>query len=265
MKLIYLLVFCVIQFLFFTSLTAQIGDPAPDFTITDIHGQKHHLYEYLNQNKKVLLDFFFTTCIPCQYYSPQVNKAYEKYGCNTQDVIFLSIDYDDTDAEVSQYEETYKTDYPTASGLEGGGNAVINQYGIQAFPTLLLIDSTKKIIDEISPPTLIVFDFIFTQYGITPKTCLTATNNQIKEQSMFIYPNPIRYGKIQVYTSHVIGSDAQFEIMDFSGKVMKQYPIKKLGENNCSLEVSEITAGSYLLKFSTRNYKPQYSKILILK
>ena len=30
---------------------------APDFTVKDIDGKTHHLYEYLGQNKYVLVDF----------------------------------------------------------------------------------------------------------------------------------------------------------------------------------------------------------------
>ena len=44
---------------------AQIGNPAPDFTVTDTHGEEHNLYSYLENGKVVVLDFFYTTCTPC--------------------------------------------------------------------------------------------------------------------------------------------------------------------------------------------------------
>src|SRR5262245_35236342 len=113
---------------------AQVGNPAPNFTVTDTHGDTHQLYEYLEDGKVVVLDFFYTTCIPCQYYSPQVNAAYEKYGCNTANVFFMSIDYNDTNAEVIAYDEEYNIKFPSVSGLNGGGNSVVNLYNIQGFP-----------------------------------------------------------------------------------------------------------------------------------
>lgn len=44
------------------SLRAQL---APDFTVTDIDGQVHHLYDdYLIHGKTVMIKIFFTTCPP---------------------------------------------------------------------------------------------------------------------------------------------------------------------------------------------------------
>lgn len=37
------------------------GSTAPDFTLTDINGQTHHLYDYLGAGKTVIIDFF---CCP---------------------------------------------------------------------------------------------------------------------------------------------------------------------------------------------------------
>lgn len=149
----------------------QTGQPAPDFEVTDTHGKKHRLYDYLNHGKTVVLDFFFTTCIPCQYYTPQVNLAFKKYGCNKKDVIFMAIDYNDTNEEVKAYDSKYQIEYPSISGLEGGGNKVVNAYGIIGFPTFYVVDSSKKIVMEIDPPTLQVFDFRFNQLGLIPQDC----------------------------------------------------------------------------------------------
>lgn len=150
---------------------AQIGQIAPDFQVTDTHGRPHRLYDYLEKGKTVVLDFFFTTCIPCQYYTPQVNLAYKKYGCNQKDVVFIAIDYNDTEAAVRAYDETYKIEYPSISGKDGGGNAVVHDYQVIGFPTFYVIDSSKKVVMEIDPPTLQVFDYRFNQLGLVPKAC----------------------------------------------------------------------------------------------
>ncbi len=254
-----------LHFSLFTSISAQVGNPAPDFTVTDVHGKKHNLYEYLNQGKKVVLDFFFTDCIPCQFYSPQVNLAYEKYGCNTQDVIFLSIDYNDTGAEVIDYENKYNIKFPSASGRNGGGNAVVSQYQIIAFPTLILIDSTKKIIDKMDPPTLVVFDFKFAQHGIIPKPCLTSTSNYSNDESIIVYPNPSHDGNLLVSFSNSNLEQSQFELIDYSGKSFGFLQNTFIDENTCSLDVNDIPTGNYLLKLIEWNSEPRYLKISILK
>ena len=65
-KYLFALIFCFFQL----AANAQIGNTAPDFTATDTHGETHTLYDYLEDGKIVVLDFFYTTCGPCQFYTP---------------------------------------------------------------------------------------------------------------------------------------------------------------------------------------------------
>lgn len=168
----------------------QVGQIAPDFKVTDTHGDTHRLYDYLEKGKTVVLDFFFTTCIPCQYYTPQVNLAFKKYGCNKKDVVFIAIDYNDTNEEVKAYDSKYQIEYPSISGKEGGGNAVVNAYNILGFPTFYVIDSSKKVVMEIDPPTLQVFDFRFNQLGLSPADCeLSSVTSDNKAGSFSLLSN----------------------------------------------------------------------------
>ncbi|MCB9284006.1 MAG: redoxin domain-containing protein [Lewinellaceae bacterium] len=198
---------------------AQIGNPAPDFTATDVYGHTHHLYEYLEQGKVVVLDFFFTTCGPCQFYSPQVNLAYEKYGCNTANVVFIAIDYGDTDAMVETYDAAYAIKFPSISGVEGGGNAIVSSYGVIGFPTFYVIDGSKTIIEEIDPPTLQVFDFRFGQHGILPADCEPlGVEEATTPQAFRLFPNPIQDGLLTVEWPE--GNMGVMEIFDVAGKLV---------------------------------------------
>lgn len=241
------------------SLNAQIGNPAPNFTVTDIDGNTHTLYDYLNDGKKVLLDFFFTTCIPCQFYSPQVNLAYQKYGCNQGDVIFMSIDLNNNNAEVHAYEEQYNIEFPSISGDEGGGNEVVDLYNISAFPTFYLIDSTYKIIDIIDPPTLQVFDFRFGMHDIEEMLCSVAINEIKKlEEQFIVYPNPATDFisiKSKMLDLNVI--NIRYKISDSIGRSI----LKGTLLNN-TIATDKLNSGFYTLELLIGN-NSFYGKVLV--
>ncbi|MBK6998250.1 MAG: redoxin domain-containing protein [Lewinellaceae bacterium] len=234
------------------STNAQVGNAAPNFTVTDTHGDTHTLYHYLDSGKVVVLDFFYTTCIPCQYYSPQVNAAYEKYGCNTGKVVFMSIDYNDTNAEVLAYDQQYNILFPSVSGLGGGGNSVVSQYNIQGFPTLYVIDSTKKIIAQIDPPTLQVFDFRFQQHGILPAECLSAAQEPGVIERLDLFPNPVASrNNLNVRLPESTGGLARFEILNILGQSVQRGVLDFTNTREGLLEIGSLSAGLYLL-----NVKP---------
>ena len=51
--------------------------PAPDFTVPTSDGQVRKLYQdYVNQQKLVVLEIFFTTCPPCASHAPYWQALY---------------------------------------------------------------------------------------------------------------------------------------------------------------------------------------------
>jgi len=73
----------------------SINDVAENFTLTDLNGNTHTLYDYLDDDKSVVLDFFGTTCDPCWNYhnSHTLDSIYEKYGPNgTNEMMVFQIE-----------------------------------------------------------------------------------------------------------------------------------------------------------------------------
>jgi thiol-disulfide isomerase/thioredoxin len=109
---------------------AAFCQPAPDFTVTDSHGQVHHLYaDYLNQGKTVVIEVFFTTCPPCNSMAPLVEPLYQEWGGGDYDVeFFLMSDKNfDTDALVNAYQAQYNETF-VGVGKDGGSLTAVTPY-----------------------------------------------------------------------------------------------------------------------------------------
>lgn len=74
------------------------GDLAPDFTLKDVNGKTVTLSKL--RGKKVILNFWATTCPYCKIEMPELNKFYEN---NKNDVVLLAIDIGEDKSTVENY------------------------------------------------------------------------------------------------------------------------------------------------------------------
>ena len=146
--------------LFITIMCAQLSyaqttlTTAVDFTATDADGNAFNLFNTLASGKHVVLDFMFTTCVPCQQCAPKLYGAFTNYGCNTPgaEIVFVSINRDDNNAVMHSWETTYMNatgPFPigisgTQGSSTGGAQTFHNTYGISAFPTMILIAQWRR-------------------------------------------------------------------------------------------------------------------------
>ena len=84
----------------FSATWAQLpdGSVAPDFTMTDIYGETHNLYSYLDQGMSVILNFSAVWCGPCLDYkeSGVLNDIYNAFGPEgSGDIMVLSFETQD--------------------------------------------------------------------------------------------------------------------------------------------------------------------------
>lgn len=123
---------------------------APDFTLTDQYGNTHTLSEY--RGKTIFLNFWATWCGPCKMEMPDIQKLYEEYGENSEDLIVLGVANPKTDeypqnADVSQEEigeflTSNGYTYPVVMDTTG---EIFASYGIASFPTTFMITEEGKV------------------------------------------------------------------------------------------------------------------------
>ena len=134
-KILSILLLC-----FCFSTTAQ--NAALNFIVTDIDGQTHELYEYLGQGKYVVVNFMGTWSGPDQAIAEDFGQGFIDYGCNYNDVVFISIDLGSDTQACIDFELEFMPgvyDLPMVSGMDGGGDAAHNAYGITEVPTIVTI------------------------------------------------------------------------------------------------------------------------------
>lgn len=85
----------------------------------------------------------------------------------------MSVNNGNTDAQCIAYDEEHGVEHPTISGVEGGGDAIVDTYGIGAFPTYILIAPDHEIVEQDMWPINSVQTFIdfFTANGIEQADC----------------------------------------------------------------------------------------------
>ncbi len=116
------------------------GSIAPDFTVTDLEGVEHQLYDILDEGKPVLLDLFAVWCLPCWSFAQTgvFEDFHEAYG---NSVLVLAAEADPS-TDVSELyggsssigDWTSIIDYPLAND-----DSIADLYELGYYPTIYLI------------------------------------------------------------------------------------------------------------------------------
>ena len=213
MRILYTLLFLLI------SLSASIAqttlDTALNFIAKDIYGNRIELYEFLDDDKIVVIDFFNTSCGPCQTYAPDMQASYTDFGENQGNVIYMGISKGDDNSMVARFDSIFGITYPSISGSQGGGNAIHTSYNILGTPTVIVITPDRVIVEKhIWEPTRSnINEAVENAGGIMVSTGNISTDNVVMAE---IWPNPVGdYARLGFISA---GSEYSFMITDIAGR-----------------------------------------------
>jgi len=144
----------VLLFFFYflkTSSFAQIrmdqkpgcGDPAPDFKLTDIQGNRHRLSDYIG--KVVLLNFWAKWCGPCLAEMPSMESLKKKLKDEKFVILTISVDKGDLES-LKKFVEKKRYSFTVLHSRDG---SVQESYSIGAIPTSFVIDKYGTVFSRI--------------------------------------------------------------------------------------------------------------------
>ena len=115
----------IISFLFFVNIFSQAGmldgtGYAPDINVTDINGNSHSLYNYLDSGKVVVLELMSVTCGHCITHASGTENSYLTNGPSGTDIarfIGLETNVSTNDSAIAHFATTHGATFPIVNNI----------------------------------------------------------------------------------------------------------------------------------------------------
>ncbi|NPA31137.1 MAG: TlpA family protein disulfide reductase [Chloroflexi bacterium] len=119
----------------------QVGDlPPQDLTLETFDGQVYTLAGL--KGKVVLINFWASWCTTCKYEAAELERAWRYYSSQRDDVLFLGVDYVDTEEDALRWIEFYDITYPNGPDL---GTRWAQAFGIRGVPETYVLDKQGRV------------------------------------------------------------------------------------------------------------------------
>ncbi|NMB87950.1 MAG: TlpA family protein disulfide reductase [Chloroflexi bacterium] len=116
-----------------------IGQPVPAFSLTTFDGQTVHTADLAG--KVVVVNFWASWCKPCEQEAVELEQAWQFYRPDG-DVVFLGVDYVDTETEALAYLDRFDITYPNGPDLR---TAITQMFRTQGVPETYIIGREGKL------------------------------------------------------------------------------------------------------------------------
>jgi cytochrome c biogenesis protein CcmG/thiol:disulfide interchange protein DsbE len=121
---------------------AEIGKPAPDFTLNRID-QRGKLQLASLRGKAVVLNFWASWCYPCKQEAPALAEAAKRWAGR---VVVLGVDVNDFAGNARKFASKYGLGYPL---VHDNHNVTSPKYGLTGLPETFFIDPAGTLVEHV--------------------------------------------------------------------------------------------------------------------
>ena len=231
---------------FFTFGQLENGSIAPDFNLTDINGNQHNLYSYLNQGKTVYIDFFACHCPSCWNYhsTHSLSDLFDQYGpgSSSNDVFVFAIELDQNNGTneffgisgTTQGNWVEGTNYPQINPEGNLLTQTMNDFSVDYYPLIYAICPDKKVTLIGTKNTAQLYEHV--------ATCEPVLNVPEKDEITSVQFIPASNSLKVSIPSEEFKSNTFLQIYNASGQLLQQVTI----ENPLStISISFLESGLY--------------------
>jgi len=116
-----------------------IGDRVPSITLNTFDGQVINTADFAG--KVIVINFWASWCQPCESEAAELEEAWLSYR-DGGDVIFLGVDYVDTEPDALAYLSKFNITYPNGPDLR---TAISQMFRIKGVPETYIIDREGRL------------------------------------------------------------------------------------------------------------------------
>ena len=121
-------------------LTEVPGKPrAPDFELSDLDGNIHHLRDY--RGKVLVVNFWATWCPPCREEMPSMERAWQKL--KNEEMVMIAINVGEDEDTIFQFTANYPVTFPL---LLDQDSEVVGPWGVRGLPTTYVVDPKGRVV-----------------------------------------------------------------------------------------------------------------------